>query len=377
MLIAVNTRFLLKDKLEGFGRFSYEILKRITQSHPEHQFIFFFDRKHNPEFIFGTNVTPVELFPQARHPFLFYWWFEFSVAKALKKYKPDLFFSPDGYLCLDTDVPSVAVFHDLAFIHYPQGISFIEKAYYNYFFPKFAKKADKIIAVSGFTKSDIVKQYQINPDKIEVVYNAAATGFVPVDEKKKKLVRDKFSIGCEYFLYVGALHPRKNMETLLKAFDLYKKNHSSKIKLLIVGRKAWQSKSIEDAYNNMQHKDETIFTGRVSDQDLFDITAAANCLVYIPYFEGFGLPLVEAMNCDVPVITSNVSSLPEVAGNAAILVNPQSVEQTADAMHLITSDEIVRNKMISEARNRKTYFNWDRSADKLWNCLTEVVSKQK
>ena len=161
MLIAVNTRFLLHNNLEGIGRFTYEILSRITRLHPEHQFIFFFDRKHNSEFIFSDNVTAVELFPPARHPFLFYWWFEFSISAALKKYKPTVFLSTDGFLCLDTKVPSVAVFHDLAFIHYPEGLSFFEKKYYTYFFPKFAKKAKRIIAVSNYTKSDIIKQYAI------------------------------------------------------------------------------------------------------------------------------------------------------------------------------------------------------------------------
>jgi glycosyltransferase involved in cell wall biosynthesis len=375
MLIAVNTRFLLTNKLEGIGRFTYETLSRITRAHPEHQFLFLFDRKHNPEFVFSDNVIPIELFPPARHPFLFYWWFEFSVSTALKKYKPDVFLSTDGYLSLRTETPSVAVFHDLSFIHYPEGIDFLGRKFYHYFFPRYAHKAARIVAVSNYTKQDIIKQYHINKDLIDFVYNAPAEGFKPIPDAEKITVRSTYSEGAEYFMYVGALHPRKNVETLLKAFDAFKKSLGSAHKLVIVGRKAWRTKSIEHTFNNMQFKDDVIFTGRVSDQELYKITAAAFCMVYIPHFEGFGLPIVEAMACHVPVITSNVSSMPEVAGDAALLVNPDSVEETQQAMTFIVSNLQLRSQLIEKATLRKTVFNWDVSADNLWKCLLKAIQK--
>lgn len=373
MLIAVNTRFLLHNKLEGIGRFTYETLSRITQAHPEHQFLFLFDRKHHPEFVFSNNVTPIELFPQARHPFLYYLWFEFAVASALKKYKPDVFLSTDGYLSLRSDVPQVPVFHDLAFIHYPEGISFWEKKYYNHFFPRYAKKAQRIVAVSGFTKQDIVKQYQIDEDKIDVVYNAPATGFKPVNEQIKLYTQQQFAQGQPYFCYVGALHPRKNIDTLLKAFDEFKRLSGSSFKLLIVGRKAWLNESIETTYNTMQFKQDVIFTGRVPENDLYHITASAHAMVYIPLFEGFGLPLVEAMACDVPVITSDVSSMPEVAGDAGILVSPLDHTQTAQAMLKLVNDEnFYRQKKLASAK-RKLDFSWDVSAAQLWQSILKTT----
>ena len=374
MLIAVNTRFLLPDKLEGIGRFSYEILSRITRSHPEHQFIFFFDRKHDSQYIFSDNVTAVDLFPQARHPFLFYWWFEFSISSALKKYNPDVFFSTDGFLCLNTQIPSVPVIHDLAFLHYPEGLSFWERSYYKYFFHRFAKKAKRIITVSNFTKSDIIKQYAIDETKIDIVYNASAKGFVTVNDDTKDRIKHKYTNDCEYFIYVGALQPRKNIDTLLKAFDEFKHESFTNHKLLIVGRKAWQTSTIEETFNNLQYKNDVLFTGRVSDIELYEITASAFCLVYIPFFEGFGLPIVEAMACDVPIITSNTSSMPEVAGNAAIFVNPQSVEETKIAMLSITNDKQLRAKLINESRGRKTFFDWDKSANAVWQSLMKAVN---
>jgi glycosyltransferase involved in cell wall biosynthesis len=157
MKIAVNTRLLLKDKLEGIGWVAYETLRRMVASHPEVEFYFLFDREPDPMFLFADNVKPVVLFPQARHPFLFIWFFEFSVTKALKKIKPDLFFSPDGYLSLRSDVPQVTQFHDLNFEHFPKDMPKIHLWHYKTFFPRFARKAKRIVTVSEFSKQDIVE----------------------------------------------------------------------------------------------------------------------------------------------------------------------------------------------------------------------------
>lgn len=375
MRIAVNARFLLANKLEGIGRFTFETLQRITRNHPEHEFIFLFDRPYSPEFIFAPNVTPVVLFPQSRHPFLYYWFFNFSVTRALKKYKADLFLSTDGYLSLRTNVPQVAVMHDLAFIHFKEGINKLEEAYYNYFFPKYAHKAKRLVAVSNYTKQDIVTEFNINPNKIDVVYNAPSKGFVPLNNDLQNKVREKFSAGLPYFSYVGAMHPRKNVETLLEAFDAFKTSTQSNFKLVIVGRKAWQNEGIDRAYQNMKHQQDVIFTGRVSEADLYNITASAFAMVYIPFFEGFGLPIVEAMACDVPVITSNVTSMPEVADEAGILVSPIDANEVAQAMINLASDSnLYQQKKLASAK-RKHDFSWDESADKLWNSLMLAVTK--
>ncbi|MBP9688348.1 MAG: glycosyltransferase family 4 protein [Bacteroidia bacterium] len=373
MRIAVNARFLLENKLEGIGRFTAETLQRITRNHPEHEFIFLFDRPYSKEFIFADNVIPVVLFPQARHPFLYFWFFNYAVTSALKKHKADIFLSTDGYLSLRTNVPQIAVIHDLAFIHFKQGINKLEYLYYNYFFPKYAKKAARIIAVSNYTKQDIVTQFNINPNKIDVVYNAPSNGFVPVSGEQKKQIQHQFSNGCDYFCYVGAMHPRKNIETLLQAFDQFKTSTQNNYKLVIVGRKAWHNKGIESTFINMQYQNDVIFTGRVSEHDLYNITAAAHAMVYIPFFEGFGLPIIEAMACDVPVITSNVTSMPEVAADAGILVSPNNVVEVSEAMiKLAENDNFYHQKKLASAK-RKQDFSWDVSAQKLWDNIAQVL----
>lgn len=171
MKIVVNTRSLLANKLDGIGWFTYQTLIRITMAHPEHEFIFLFDRPYSTEFVFDENVRPVVLFPPARHPFLYIWYYQWSVRKLLNKVKPDIFLSTDGMLVLGSKTKQVAVIHDINFLHYPKDLKLLYSLYYNYFVPKFAKQANAIATVSEFSKSDICKNYSIEPSKITVVCN--------------------------------------------------------------------------------------------------------------------------------------------------------------------------------------------------------------
>ena len=222
MKIAVNTRLLLKDRLEGIGWVEFETLRRMVESHPEVEFFFLFDRQPDPMFLFGNNVNPIVLFPQARTSLLFIWFFEFSVRKALKRIQPDLFFSPDGYLSLHSDVPQVVQFHDLNFEHFPKDIPFRYRWHYRHFFPKFARKAKRIVTVSEFSKQDIVDCYGIDPKKIDVAYNGVNEKFAPISEEEQEAIRAKYTDGNPYFMFVGSLHPRKNLARLFTAFDLFK-----------------------------------------------------------------------------------------------------------------------------------------------------------
>ena len=286
MKIAVNTRLLLKDRLEGIGWVAYETLRRMVKSHPEVEFFFLFDRHPDPMFLFADNVKPIVLFPQARHPFLFIWFFEFSVNKALKQIGPDLFFSPDGYLSLRSDMTQVAHYHDLNFEHFPKDMPKIHLWHYKTFFPKFARKAKRIVTVSEFSKQDIVDCYGIDPEKIDVAYNGVNEKFAPISKDEQERVRAKYTGGKPYFMFVGSLHPRKNLARLFTAFDLFKSQTPSNVKLLIVGEKRWWSEPIEKAYSSMRFKGEVVFAGRLSAEDLHLVTAAALASVYVSYFEG-------------------------------------------------------------------------------------------
>ena len=263
--------------------------------------------------------------------------------------------------------------HDLNFEHYPEDTPLLARKFYRKYFPLYAKKAIRIATVSEFTKKDITEQYGIAANGIDVVGNGANTLFAPSTEEDKINTRKKYSSGCPYFLYVGALHPRKNIPVLLKAFDEFRKEFSSTIKLIIAGGKMWKNEQLEEVYDSMQFRDEVIFTGRLSTDELKDVLASAMALSYIPYFEGFGIPIVEAMYSGVPVITSNVTAMPEVAGEAALLVDPRSVDSVKDAMMRIVKDEKLRKELILKGEIRKKDFSWDRTAELLWKCILKTV----
>jgi glycosyltransferase involved in cell wall biosynthesis len=369
MRIAVNTRLLLKDKLDGIGWFSYETLRRICRLHPEHEFIFLFDRPWDPEFVFEKNVMPVVIGLQARHPFLWFLWFEFSVTRALKKYKADLFLSPDGYLSLCTKCPSISIIHDINFFHRPKDLPLLSRWYYNFFFPRFARKAVRIGTVSEFSKKDIVESYKISPEKISVMYNGANELYKPTDALNQKRCREMISGGKPYFIFIGTLHPRKNLANLLRAFDSFSENSQREYKLVIVGARFFLTSELDKVYKSMKFKNDVIFCGRLGPLELADTLAAAEALSFVPFYEGFGIPLIEAMNCDVPVIASNVTSLPEVAGNAALYADPADISDIAAAMKRLVLEPGLREKLIANGRIRRTAFSWDITAGKLWEMM--------
>jgi len=369
MIIAVNTRLLIQEKLEGIGWFTRETLSRITRDHPEHQFLFIFDRPYAEEFIFSDNITPIVLSPPTRHPILWYLWFEIQIPRILKKYKADLFFSPDGYLSLSTRVSQLAAIHDINFAHRPQDLPWLKAKYYNYYFPRFARKAKRIVTVSFFSKEDINRTYKIDGDKVDVVYNGVNTLYTPTSDDEKLMTRRKYSGDKEYFLFIGSLHPRKNICGLLRAYDAFRTSVESDVKLLIVGESMFKTHDIELTYEGMRHKDDVVFTGRLTNDELHQVLGASLAMTFVPFFEGFGIPVIEAMNSGVPVICSNTTSLPEVGGNAVYFVDPFSQNQIMEAMINLYKDKELRDSLIEKGFVQKDKFSWDKTAELLWGSI--------
>ncbi len=375
--IAVNTRLLLKNKLEGIGWFTYETLRRMVAAHPEVQWYFLFDRKPDASFLFGDNVHPMVLQPQARHPFLFYLWFEWAVPAALRKIGADLFLSPDGYISLCTEVPTLAVIHDLNFEHYPEDLPMLQRAYYRHYFPKFARKALRIATVSDFSRKDIAHQYGVDISKIDVVHNGVNEEFAPISENEKARIRAQYAEGCPYFLFVGALHPRKNLARLFEAFDQFKINDMEQVKLVVVGERKWWTPPIAKAYGDMQYRDDVVFTGRLQPDELRLITGAALASTYVSYFEGFGIPIVEAFRCGTPVITANATATADVGGDAALLVNPFSVAEIADAMSRVSTEPGLRQRLSQAGLDRSSMFSWDQAALQLWAAIKACLPSDR
>jgi glycosyltransferase involved in cell wall biosynthesis len=375
MRIAVNTRFLLKDYLEGYGYFTLEIFSRIVRQNPQHEFLFVFDRPVDQKFVLGENVTPVVVGPPARHPILWKWWFDFKIPHILKKWKADVFVSPDGFCSLRTSVPQVTVIHDLAFLHRPKDIARTHLWFYKKYTPQFIRKSKTIITVSEFSRQDICTHYPEAAGKITVVQNAARDAFQPLAGEQKEAVKATYSEGKEYFVYTGSIHPRKNLVNLLKAFSIFKKWQGSDMKLLLCGRMAWKNEDFARNMETYKYRKDVQLMGYLPEKELASIVAAAYCMVYPSYFEGFGLPLAEAMQAGTPIVASNTPALRETGGEAVLFANPDDIEDLAGQMMLVYKDENLRNKLIEKGKIQAATFNWQQSAASLWHCIQQAARK--
>ncbi len=374
MKIAVNTRLLVPDKMDGIARFSYETLQLITRAHPEIQFTFIFDRQvEQNTFKFPENVSFVTVSPPARHPVLWFVWFEINLKRYINQNNFDLFLSPEGWVPPKLNCKSLAVIHDLNFEHHPQHIIWSHRKYLQHFFPKFAKRATRIATVSEYSKHDISSTYNVPSREIDVVYNGVNEVFNPASIEKQLEFKERYTSKNDFFIFIGTIHPRKNLEHLLFAFEDFKTRTTNKTKLLIAGNKKWWPSKLEKTFQSMNFKEDVNFMGRLSDEELSMALSSALALTYLPYFEGFGIPILEAFQTETAVITSNATSMPEVAADAAILCSPRNVSEIANAMELIANQPEKRTSLIEKGKLRKQDFSWENSANLLWNSIEKTL----
>lgn len=373
MRIAVNTRLLLHDRLDGIGWFTAETARRMVLAHPEHEFFFFFDRKPHPEFLFADNVTPVVLCPQARHPVLWYLYFEWSTQIALKRYKIDLYLSPDGMMPLHPKVPTLNVIHDLNFEHASGNLKASHQRYMSHHFPLFARNATRLATVSSYSKKDIAETYGIPAEKIDVVYDGAHSNYRPHSDNEKEAIRRRFTDGHPFVIFISTILKRKNLANLLLAFDKVKEDKGNEdLKLVVVGSRVWWQDELESAWNGMKHQSDVIFPGRVEPNDLSALLSAAEMLVYPSYFEGFGIPILEAMYAETAVIASRTTSMPEVGGDAVLYIDPSDIDDIAHAISRLR-DKTLRQEFIEKGRLQRQKFSWEITANLLWDSMMKTI----
>lgn len=384
MRIAVNAIFLQKGKLEGYGWFVQEVFSRLATRFPEHEFLFVFDRPFDTDFLFEKNCTGIVVKPAARQVLAFKIWYDFTAARAVKKWKADVWVQPYGFCSLTTRVPQLLMVHDISFKHFPGQVSWHQRLYYQWGTPRFLKKAKQILTVSEFSKQDILEQFSLAVDnyttsenrlanKISFAHGAARQIFQPIHWSDKDATKGSYADGREYFLFIGGIHPRKNLMNLLKAFSLFKKWQKSNMKLLVAGRLAWQYEDLVEKLKTYKYRDDVLMLDYVSDEQLAKLTASAYGLVYPSLFEGFGLPILEAMQAGTPVICSNTSSMPETAGDAALLADPNDPDAIAKQMLALYKDESLRNSQIEKGIQRAAEFTWDKTADQVWSAILQTV----
>jgi glycosyltransferase involved in cell wall biosynthesis len=312
----------------------------------------------------------------------------------------DIFFSPHFLpVALSEGCKRVITFHDLSFKHHHQFFSSSRKLWHFLTFPKFqARKADKIITDSQSTKEDLIKIYGINPEKIKVIYLGISEDFIPLKKDNPELekVKKKYSLSKNFILYFGTIEPRKNLISVIKAFELAKerflnpdsetnwrgfegivigkkKDAFSDLKLVIAGARGWLYRGIFRAVKSSRYKKDIIFTGLIEDEDKPYLYNLAKAFVYPSFFEGFGFPPLEAMACGIPTIVSNASSLSEVVGDGAIMIDPYNADELAYAIKKVLEVEDLRENLIKRGLKQAKKFDWDKTAEE----VLEVFKKLK
>ena len=205
------------------------------------------------------------------------------------------------------------------------------------------------------------------------MYNGANEVFNPASIEKQLEFKERYTSKNDFFIFIGTIHPRKNLEHLLFAFEDFKTRTTNKTKLLIAGNKKWWPSKLEKTFQSMNFKVDVNFMGRLSDEELSMALSSALALTYLPYFEGFGIPILEAFQTETAVITSNATSMPEVAADAAILCSPRNASEIANAMELIANQPEKRASLIEKGKLRKQDFSWKSSANLLWNSIEKTL----
>ena len=373
MTVAINCWILRNKKLDGIGYFTVNAIAHLIKDHPDINFQILCDKKFTEDYFDFPNVTKHKIFPALRHPVLYVIYMEVVLPLFLRKHKPDIMLSMDGYLSLLSGCRQIPIIYDINFEHKPEDVKLKNRIYFKFFFKRFARKAKRIATISEYSKNDIAEYYKIDPVTIDNVSCGINSNFYPLEQPEIEKVRNKWSNGKPYFFFVGSMHPRKNIKRLIDGFNLYKQKTSSDFKLILAGSILWSKTEIEDSYANSPFKNDIIFTGRLSDEDLQKILGAAYALSFVPIFEGFGLPIVEAMQSGVPVICSNVTSMPEVAGDAALMVDPFSIESIAGGMEKLSAGTELRNQLIAKGYIQKKLFSWNRTAQLIWDSISKVT----
>jgi len=356
MKIAIDARALVSKRPAGKEKFTINVLEELFKLDKSNNYILYL----NQDF---KGSLPANFFKRIIKAPGIFWHFFVIIDLILRK--PDLFFAPISYIipALNFFSKNIIVIYDLCVFLPPQTRpSFKTKVIEKIFLRSAIRNTKKVVTISESTKKDIIKYFPIASEKISVIYPAVADNFRFIDDKQKcKFALDKFNLPKKFILFVGTLEPRKNLVRLISAYHKL----PNTCPLVIVGKRGWRYQEIFDKAEELRLKDKIIFLDYVPTEDLPYLYNSAACFVYPSLYEGFGLPVLEAMACGAPVITSNVSSLPEAAGEAAILVDPYNVDEIAMALNKILTNENLRQDLREKGLKQAQKFFWRKTAQEI------------
>lgn len=373
MRIAINCRSFLNKNYTGIGRYTSQLIQSLGEIDQENQYLLYTPKRF---------FSPRKRFPSipARNFFLKIDRFSRGVDKTVGAM--DLYHSPSPEAWLNLNGAKVIVtVHDLIFKTYPQGHTASTIAVAQEQFRDIVEKAAKIICCSQSTLDDLNHYFKVEAKKTALIYQGVnQKDFYPIDEKEGKLaektIRSK-GIDCPFILFVGTIEPRKNLRNLLAAFSLLKNKKVFDGKLVLIGMQGWMSEDLAGFVGKLGIKEDVAFTGFLSNEELRHFYNKAGVFVFPSFYEGFGFPIVEAFSCGAPVVTSNVSSCPEIASDAALKVDPNSPENIAQAIERILEDSVLRNELRAKGLKRAAQFTFLNTARQTLKVYQEVYGVER
>jgi glycosyltransferase involved in cell wall biosynthesis len=361
MKICIDAR-PIGQKMHGIARYTYNMIKNLLKIDQQNQYTILIGKDFPGIPGKANNLRMMTL--RSRWISISEQW---ELVKILKELKPDLFLATSFVAPVFNPFPMVMTIHDLNHIALSRNYSIFHAIYYKWVVKPAVKKSVKIVTVSEFSRKEISRYLMVPDEKIKVVYNGCGEEFRPIEDSKLlERVRKKYNFPETFILYVGSYKSHKNVSNLLKAYDRV----SLKIPLVLSGR---GSQELLELSKKFEMGKKIIFMGEVDESDLPIIYNCATLFVFPSYYEGFGLPPLEAMACGCPVVVSNAASLPEVCGDAAYYVDPRNVESISEGIYRVLTDENLRNTLILKGLERIKLFSWEKAAKEVLNVFDEIL----
>lgn len=374
MRIGIDIRTLMDAQYSGVSEYTYNLVKNLLKKDTQNEYVLFYNSFKNvseriPKFEGNYKIVKTK-YPNKFFNFLLQKTFKYP--KIDKFLEVDIFIAPNiGFYALSNDCMKILTIHDLSFLRYPEFFSWKRRLWHKVInVKKLVKNFDKLVAVSENTKNDLIELCNIDKSKVEVVYSGISRNYKSsITNYELEKVRDKYELPENFILYLGTIEPRKNIISIIKAYNKFRDGRSemSDIRLVLAGGKGWKTKKIYKERNNSKYKNDIIFTGYVDDKDKPALYSLANIFIYPSFYEGFGFPPLEAMACGTPVISSFSSSLPEVVGNAGMMLDPYNVNDLTKVIEELLNNKDLQEDLKQKGLEQVKKFSWDDAAESYLN----------
>lgn len=382
MKIGIDASRAFSKQRTGIEEYSYQVIKHLHNKLGNNQIILYVKESQKSK-VKSQNYNSKVKSEEIKNPSIFivpdtwkikvikfpYLWTQLGLSLELLFHPVDVLFIPAHVVPIIHPKNTIVTIHGLEYEFFPEGYSFWERLYMRWSIKMSCRWAKKIIAVSKNTKKDLMELYKVSEGKIEVIYEGV-NNEVKSQNLKVKSASQNSKVEGKYLLFIGRLEKRKNIEGIISAFEILKEKYKISHKLVLAGRFGYGEEDIKDKINDSKYKNEIIVPGFIRDEDKGELIKNAEVFLFPTFYEGFGLPILEAQSLGVPVVTSNISSLSEVGGESVFYADPQEPEIIADAVFELISDQNLKDAIIRKGHENVKRFSWEKCTDQITELLT-------